>query len=90
MTSNEGGSCTETCIAKNKNCKEEYFEYINKCSVLMRHFKCNKCQGGVIGEDIPNYVSGNKPEFKDYCLTTDINPKCNAKHHTSQRLCPCV
>src|SRR5262245_52010217 len=52
---------------------------------LMRHFPCERgCQGGVQGDDIPNYVSSaQKPEYHRFCLTTDGPSRCGAKHVTA-------
>ncbi len=73
-------------------CAENHFQWINQCSVLMKHFRCERgCWGGVQGEDIPNYVSNpQKPEYYQHCLTTDGRSLCGAKHVTTSRLCPCV
>ena len=60
--------------------------------MLKDHFDCqNGCQGSVLGGDIPNYVTGSKPDLHLMCLTTESHqPKCNAKHSTTARICPCL
>lgn len=48
-------------------------------------------EGGVVGEDVPNYIpTGGKEEFHNMCLTTEIQTTCKASHSSSRRLCPCV
>merc|ERR1712154_151914 len=75
-----GASCDDVCDKGGMRCLHDHFEYVNKCSVLQKYFGCEKgCLGGVVGEDVPNYVSQQKPGLFQKCLVSDFEPKCGAK-----------
>lgn len=86
---NEG--CSVACGKLGGRCIQSHFQFLNECSVLLKHFPCVKgCRGGVAGQDVPNYVDNeSKPELFGYCLTTEEESTCDAKHWSASRLCPC-
>lgn len=88
----ENESCDAACSKEKLRCEVDNFSVLNECSVLKSMFACeNGCAGGVMGPDIPNYVTAaSKPEFFQKCLTTEDQSRCDAKHWTAKRLCPCV
>jgi len=97
----QGENCNAVCeraalldpsAGGKRRCDEDHFVYINECSILKEHFPCERgCRGGVIGPDVPNYVSSStKPELYQHCLTTDFESNCHASHPTTRRICPCV
>eukprot|EP01083_Nonionella_stella_P189567 701330_1 len=91
VTGNTGRSCDASCRDNNMKCLEDHFEYVNQCSVLYQQFECEAgCLGGMVGEDVPNYVSSQKPGLYQKCLTTDFAPTCRASHRTTSRICPCA
>jgi len=72
-------------------CDESHFDYLNSCLLLQSIFPCSNCIGGVSGLDVPNYVSSRKKaEMYGMCLTTEDSSRCEAKHWSAQRACPCV
>jgi alpha-1,3-mannosyl-glycoprotein beta-1,2-N-acetylglucosaminyltransferase len=75
-------------------CSVSHFQYINECSILLAAFPngCKLgCRGGVSGLDVPNHVDNpKKPELYGYCLTTEDESTCEAKHWSASRICPCV
>ncbi len=75
-------------------CSAAHFQFVNECSALMAAFPngCTKgCRGGVSGLDVPNHVDNPaKQELFGYCLTTEDDSTCEAKHWSASRLCPCV
>ena len=85
-----GNSCDKTCKDINKKCISTHFEYLNQCSVLQKYFGCNECVGSVIGKDLPNFVVNGNEYLKGLCLTTEGQMKCNGKHKTTKRICPCI
>jgi len=93
-TSADGDTATGT-VVRSMRCSQSHFQFINECSVLLAHAPPNACsrgcRGGVSGLDIPNYVDNpTKPDLFGFCLTTEDEPTCDAKHWSASRLCPCV
>lgn len=84
--------CDATCAGVSMVCDRYHFQFINTCSALESAFPCERgCLGGVVGDDVPNYVSSSaKPDLHGFCLTTEGWPTCTAKHWTTSRLCPCI
>ena len=98
LTSRQGESCDALCARSSRpgdgrplRCDDDQFALLNSCSALRRHFPCEAgCQGGVVGPDVPNYVSSSdKPEMFRSCLVQEESPTCAASHWSAQRLCPC-
>lgn len=88
----EAQSCTSACIEAGATCHAPEMQFLSSCLELQQHFPCERgCLGGVLGEDMPNYVSStSKPEAKGYCQTSTVYPTCDGSHWSTQRLCPCI
>ena len=80
------GWCSNASMA----CSEDNFWFINSCSVLRRHFRCERGCAVELGLDIPNYVMD--PSLRTYqtCLVSQSQPSCTATHMATARLCPCI
>lgn len=71
-------------------CSEDDFWFINSCSVLRRHFRCERGCAVEMGLDIPNYVMEPSLRTHHTCLVSQSQPSCTAAHMATARLCPCV
>ena len=71
-------------------CDEQSFWFINSCESLAEHFACERGCALVLGEDVPNYVVDASLNTYRQCLVNERQPKCDAHHPATARLCPCV
>ncbi|KAK9847547.1 hypothetical protein WJX84_001936 [Apatococcus fuscideae] len=88
--STQGQSCSDACGQQEMLCSTPDFWFINSCETLREHFPCTHGCATELGPDLPNYVMGPDLETYQTCLVFQKQPKCNAAHPSTARLCPCV
>ena len=71
-------------------CDPHSFEWANDVEQLAQHFACERGFATVTGPDIPNYVVEPTNEYYQRCLVSEGGWACDAKHHATRRLCPCM
>jgi hypothetical protein len=71
-------------------CEAHEFWFINSCTELSKHFPCEQGCALVLGPDIPNYVDDPQLSTFQKCLVTQQEPKCQASHPGTSRLCACT
>lgn len=93
VAAKQSESCDDACLRHgNATCSRPDFQQLGRCSALLRLFPCERgCQGGVTGDDVPNYVSHpSKTQFYGMCLVSSALPTCAAAHWSSSRACACL
>eukprot|EP00592_Proboscia_alata_P008860 CAMPEP_0194361466 /NCGR_PEP_ID=MMETSP0174-20130528/9051_1 /TAXON_ID=216777 /ORGANISM="Proboscia alata, Strain PI-D3" /LENGTH=1292 /DNA_ID=CAMNT_0039133693 /DNA_START=376 /DNA_END=4254 /DNA_ORIENTATION=- len=92
ITQEKDVTCDYACNKLGMVCVENQFVYLNNCNAMKRNFNCKGCIGGVKGDEIPAYgTAKEKPQFYEQCIVSSPTAsKCNARHWSTQRLCPCI
>ena len=72
-------------------CDNAQMQYVNRCSVLMEHFPCEKGCFSEVGQDLPAYVAFADPRENGVCLFSfDVQPLCQYAMMKTQRMCVCT
>ena len=86
----KGESCDETCNRKSMSCSVDQLHFLNNCGTMTDHFACKYCAHQA-GLELPAYVVAPKEPTVGQCLITFISKlRCDAKHPSTRRLCPCM
>lgn len=86
-----GMSCNDCCAAKQRQCKQDLFMYINDCSIIQEHFACpgNACSmdNGIAhsAATLPRFNS----QFGCAVASNPSRMRCDTARPTDERLCPC-
>lgn len=90
VVATQGWACTNTCQGIGKQCEAQELHFLNTCEELRRHFPCQWCAPQV-GDELPAYVSDPANINHGHCLVTFTLPaKCESRHDSTKRLCPCL
>ena len=71
-------------------CSADDFWFINLCEALGEHFACEAGCTVESGYDVPCYVARPDHTMHGACLVSQQQPRCEAHHNATRRLCPCV
>jgi hypothetical protein len=85
-----GDTCNATCAADGGACDGGSFWWVNRCAALRAAFPCERGCALAVGPDVPAYNDDAKSSAHQQCLVTETRSRCDARHHATRRLCPCV
>ena len=88
-------SCRAACSRHGLQCEFSYFDKVNQCVALRKHFRCGSCEPSM-GFDQPAWVPPPGASIGDTtqpgrCLYNSVKTylTCDGKNARTLRLCPC-